>query len=141
MDEIDHALIRLLRKDARSPLSDMAAKIGVSRGTVRNRIERLISQKVIERFTIQLADIDVENEIIAFALIRVRANDGSRTLIALRKMAAVATIHTLSGAYDLVAELKVRSLKQLDDELDEIRKLPDVAETQSHIKLVNVTER
>lgn len=141
MDEIDHALIRLLRKDARSPLSDMAAKIGVSRGTVRNRIERLISQKVIERFTIQLADIDVENEIIAFALIRVRANDGSRTLIALRKMASVATIHTLSGAYDLVAELKVRSLKQLDDELDEIRKLPDVAETQSHIKLVNVTER
>ncbi len=141
MDEIDHALLRLLKSDARAPLSQMAAKIGVSRGTVRNRIERLVNQKVIERFTVKLADADIESDIIAFALIRLHANDGRRTLIALRKISSITAIHTLSGPYDLVAELSVSSLKQLDHVLDDIRNIPDVAETQSHIKLVNVTGR
>ncbi|NKB50639.1 MAG: AsnC family transcriptional regulator [Rhizobiaceae bacterium] len=141
MDEIDHALLRLLKSDARAPLSNMAARLGVSRGTVRNRIERLVDQKVIERFTVQLSETDLETDIVAFALIRLQANDGRRTLIALRKISGITAIHTLSGPYDLVAELSAPSLKQLDHVLDNIRNIADVAETQSHIKLVNVTGR
>ncbi len=140
MDELDHKLLHLLTQDARAHLSDLAAKLGVSRGTVRNRIGRLVDQKVIERFTIELAEQDVENEIVAFTLIRLRANDGRPALIALRKIPGVTSIHTLSGPYDLIVELKVHTLKILDAVLDDIRRVADVAETQSHIRLVNVTD-
>ncbi|MEM6988651.1 MAG: Lrp/AsnC ligand binding domain-containing protein [Pseudomonadota bacterium] len=48
-------------------------------------------------------------------------------------------IHTLSGAFDLVVDLRVASLAALDQVLDRIRVLPDVAETQSHIRLTSVS--
>ncbi|MBC7446123.1 MAG: AsnC family transcriptional regulator, partial [Polaromonas sp.] len=41
MDETDHQLLSLLRQDARLPIASLAAKLGVSRGTVTNRLRRL----------------------------------------------------------------------------------------------------
>ena len=38
MDHIDQQLIALLRKDARASVATLAHKLGVSRGTVTNRI-------------------------------------------------------------------------------------------------------
>ena len=141
MDETDRKLLQLLRANSRAPLSELAAKLGVSRGTVRNRIEQLMSQRIIERFTVQLAQDTSADEIAAFALIKLHANDGRRTLIALRKITSVTRIHTLSGPFDLVVELNVPNLRQLDRVLDSIREIPDVAETQSHIKLSEVDMR
>ena len=134
-------MLQLLRANSRAPLSELAAKLGVSRGTVRNRIEQLMSQRIIERFTVQLAQDTSADEIAAFALIKLHANDGRRTLIALRKITSVTRIHTLSGPFDLVVELNVPNLRQLDRVLDSIREIPDVAETQSHIKLSEVDMR
>ncbi|HWH83641.1 MAG TPA: AsnC family transcriptional regulator, partial [Burkholderiaceae bacterium] len=41
MDDTDRQLISLLRKDARTSLATLAAKLGVSRGTVSNRLRKL----------------------------------------------------------------------------------------------------
>ncbi len=41
MDTLDHQLIALLRADARLPVAALAHKLGVSRGTVTNRIRHL----------------------------------------------------------------------------------------------------
>ena len=48
MDDTDRHLIAELRSDARLPVSTMAARLGVSRATVRNRIDRMIAEGVIE---------------------------------------------------------------------------------------------
>ncbi len=39
-DALDRSLISLLRKDGRAPLSTLAGKLKVSRGTVQNRLDR-----------------------------------------------------------------------------------------------------
>ncbi|HSC00513.1 MAG TPA: AsnC family transcriptional regulator, partial [Burkholderiaceae bacterium] len=41
MDDLDLRLIALLRANARSTVATLAHKLGVSRGTVKNRINRL----------------------------------------------------------------------------------------------------
>lgn len=48
LDEIDVGLIALLQQDGRTPLTDLGAKLGVSHGTVRNRLDRLVKQQVIK---------------------------------------------------------------------------------------------
>ena len=40
MDDTDRRLIALLRQDARMNLATLAQKLGVSRGTVANRLDR-----------------------------------------------------------------------------------------------------
>ncbi|MGQ9674067.1 MAG: response regulator [Chloroflexota bacterium] len=47
IDQVDHKIISLLQQDGRMSNSEIARKIGVAEGTVRNRIERLLSEGVI----------------------------------------------------------------------------------------------
>ena len=41
MDDTDQRLIAELRRDGRAALSDLADRLGLSRATVRSRMERL----------------------------------------------------------------------------------------------------
>jgi hypothetical protein len=86
---------------------------------------------------VELGQTEEDHQISAFTLIRLKADDGRATQAALRRIDAITDIHTLSGNFDLVAELRVRSLKLLDKTLDQIRALPEVAETESHIRLAS----
>ncbi|PLS21335.1 Lrp/AsnC family transcriptional regulator [Neptunicoccus cionae] len=138
MDEIDQRLLTLLGKDARTSASDLAAKLKVSRGTVQNRIGRMQDQGIIKRFTVELGNGQQDQQISAFTLIRVAADDGKLAIAALKRIEGVMDISTLSGEFDLVVELRTGSLRELDSLLDKIRAIKDVAQTQSHIRLMTV---
>lgn len=135
MDDLDHRLLQLLTKDARTSATVLAQKLNVSRGTIQNRIDQLQHQNVIRRFTVELSAGETDTQVSAFTLIRLKAGDGKVTLQSLRRIPAILDIHTLSGSFDLVAEVRASSLTNLDGVLDRIRSLPEVAETQSHIRL------
>ena len=135
MDDLDRTLLALLTRDARASTTDLARALDVSRGTVQNRIERLLTNKVIHRFTVELGTSEEDHQISAFVLIRLDASDGKVAIAALRRIDSIIDISTLSGAFDLVAEIRTSSLKMLDGILDRIRAIADVAETQSHIRL------
>ena len=47
MDNIDQQLLSLLRKDARASVATLAQKLGVSRGTVTNRVTKLEDAGII----------------------------------------------------------------------------------------------
>ncbi|PJN95603.1 AsnC family transcriptional regulator, partial [Amaricoccus sp. HAR-UPW-R2A-40] len=54
LDETDHRLLALLRQDGRMSTTLLARHLGVSRGTVQNRIDRLREAGVLLGFTIRL---------------------------------------------------------------------------------------
>ena len=54
MDDIDRQLISLLRQDARLSVATLANKLGVSRGTVTNRLRKLEDEQVIVGYTLRL---------------------------------------------------------------------------------------
>lgn len=53
---LDRKLLHLLEEDARRSYTELAALLGVSRMTVKNRVDRLVDKGVIETFTIRLAE-------------------------------------------------------------------------------------
>lgn len=140
MDDLDYKLLGLLTNDARASVSDLANELGVSRGTVQNRIDRMKRDKVIHRFTVQMGSDEEDHQISAFTLIKLNADDGKVAIASLKRIDGVLDISTLSGAFDLVVELRTSSLKRLDGILDRIRSIKDVSETQSHIRLATVSK-
>jgi len=52
MDELDSEILSILRRDARTPYTEIADQVGTSEGTVRNRVDQLVDDGVIERFTV-----------------------------------------------------------------------------------------
>jgi hypothetical protein len=53
MDSLDHQLLGLLRENARTPVATLATQLRVSRGTVQNRIDRLVADGVLLGFTVR----------------------------------------------------------------------------------------
>ena len=56
MDEIDLKLLRLLQKNARTPIKALAGEVRLSSPAVSARIERLEKQGVIRAYTLDLRD-------------------------------------------------------------------------------------
>ena len=54
LDEIDRNILRILQKDARTSYREVQNKLGISIGTIHNRIAKLKKNSVIEGYTLRL---------------------------------------------------------------------------------------
>ncbi len=54
LDEIDRNILRILQKDARTSYREIQDKLGISIGTIHNRISKLKKNSVIEGYTLRL---------------------------------------------------------------------------------------
>ena len=135
MDEIDHQLLSLLRQDARLSVAAMAAKLGVSRGTVTNRIRRLEDNNVIVGYTVRLRPDVQRNEIKAWMSIAVEGNQTRVVIASLLGEPGVATLHDTNGRWDLLAELRAENLQALAKVLERIRLLKGISNTETSIHL------
>ena len=135
MDALDHKLIKLLRADARQPASTLAKALGVARGTVQNRIDRLKQQGVILGFTVRLKS-DVEAQPVrAIVMIEVRSNTSDEVADELRRLPEIPAIYTTNGRWDLVAEVATESLSQFDEVLRQIRRHPGISNSETSLLL------
>lgn len=135
MDETDHQLIALLRHDARLSVAALAARLGVSRGTVTNRMRRLEDDSVIVGYTVRLRPDVPRSEITAWMSIAVDGNQTRSVIASLLGEPGVATLHDTNGRWDLLAELRAENLQALAKVLERIRLLKGISNTETSIHL------
>ena len=135
MDETDHQLISLLRQDARLSVATLAARLGVSRGTVANRIRKLEDDSVIVGYTVRLRPDAQRNDIKAWMSIAVEGNQTRTVIASLLGEPGVATLHDTNGRWDLLAELRAENLQDLAKVLERIRLLKGISNTETSIHL------
>lgn len=133
MDDTDRHLVSLLRDNARLPVATLAKKLGVSRGTVQNRIARLIATGGIEGFTVR-AKPDA-GTIRAIMLIEIEGERSDRIVEELKKFPEVRAVHTTNGRWDMVIELATDSLQTFDRVLHRIRLITGVSASETSLLL------
>ena len=135
MDATDQQLISLLRKDARTPVATLATKLGVSRGTVTNRVTKLEDAGVIVGYTVRLRPDAHPSEISAWMSIAVEGNETRSVIASLLGEPGVATLHDTNGRWDLLAELRAGNLSELSQVLERIRLIRGISNTETSIHL------
>jgi DNA-binding Lrp family transcriptional regulator len=135
MDDVDRQLIALLRADARTPVATLAKRLGVSRGTVQNRIERLMRHGEVLGFTLRLPPQAEAQRVRAVMAIAVEGERSSAVVAALRGFPEIEAVHTTNGRWDLLAELSADSLAAFSRALDGIRQIKGIATTETSILL------
>jgi DNA-binding Lrp family transcriptional regulator len=135
MDDTDRALISLLRKDARLNVATLAEKLGVSRGTVTNRLRKLEDEHVIVGYTLRLRPDAEPNQIRAWMGVRVEGNQTRAVMAALLGEPGVAALHDTNGRWDLLAELRAESNAELSAVLERVRLIKGIANTETSILL------
>ena len=135
LDEVDQRLIELLRGDSRLPAATLARILNVSRGTVQNRIERLVRDRVIQGFTLRLSAEAEANIVRAMTAVEIRAGDARAVVATLKRIPAAVAIHSTNGRWDLVIEISTTDLASLDRIISHIREIPGVTHSETSILL------
>ena len=135
-DPLDDRLITLLRHDGRRSISDLAIELGVSRATVRARIDRLERSGVIIGYTVILRADTVAAPVRGLMLIEVEGHAADRVVRALSAFPEVVEIHTTNGRWDLIVELASPTLADLDGILRRVRLIPGITASETNL-LVN----
>ncbi len=135
MDDTDQRLIAELRRDGRAALSDLAGRLGVSRATVRARMERLAAQGEIAGFTVLTRSDASAAPVRALMLIGIEGRGAERIMARLAGMAAVQAVHSTNGKWDLIAEMGAATLEELDRVIFAIRNLDGVMTSETNLLL------
>lgn len=135
MDDLDYKMISLLRSDARRPVASVAAELGVSRATIRSRIDRLIENGVIRGFTIAVHDQATRNLVRAMMMIEVEGKAAGKVVKRLHGYPEIRRLHSTNGHWDFVAELVTSSLGEFEELLNRIRLVDGIKSTETSILL------
>ena len=135
MDATDQQLLSLLRKDARTNVATLAKKLGVSRGTVTNRITKLEDTGVIVGYTVRLRPDAQPHQISAWMSVAVEGNETRAVIASLLGEQGVAALHDTNGRWDLLAELRAANLSELSQVLERIRLVRGISSTETSIHL------
>jgi len=141
LDATDQALLGLLRDNARAPTAELARTLGLSRTTVQSRLDRLQRLRVITGFTITVPDEFEAGVVRAHVMITLAPKRSGVIEQALRKIAEVRVLHSVSGTFDLIAIVAAASIGELDALIDRIGALDGVERTTSAIVLSTRIQR
>ncbi len=129
MDSIDQKILDILKDDGRASYTDVAKQVGVSEGTVRNRVESMMDEGKIEKFTVETSLHGSK------AIVMVRVSTGMDIDSVFDKMSSDMSVDEVTGDYDLIIEFKRKTTEELNDQLDQIRSIEGVEETKTYTVL------
>lgn len=129
IDEIDRAIIAILRIGGRTPFLEIARKIGCSEGTVRKRVKKLSACGIIKKFSVEL------NRNMAFETVVCIKTEPKTTRKVIEKIKRINPeiypIFEVTGKFDIICNCRAVNARELNKLLDEIRGILGVLETES----------
>ena len=135
MDYLDEKLIAVLRRDGRASISEISDQLGVSRATVRTRIERLKASGEIAGFIVLTRSDVSDAPVRALMMIGIEGRGGDRITARLTGIASVMAVHSTNGKWDLIVEISSDSLLLLDEVIRDIRNMDGVVTSETNLLL------
>lgn len=135
LNSLDQRLLQVLRRDARISTAALARQLDVSRSTVQSRIQRLESLGVIRGYSVVLGEAHNRQWVRAHVLIAVEQRLTPRLNKQLESIPQIATLHAISGEFDLIVEVEAEGTQALNHLLDRISGLDGVLRTQTSVIL------
>ena len=138
MNDLDARILRLFTAEPRVGVLEASRRLGVARGTVQARLDRLTSSGVIETFAPTLNPEAMGYQVTAFATIEIRQGARDRVAAHLGRIPEVLEVHTITGQGDLLARIVARDNHDLQRVIDDLVGDQDIVRTSTLIALSTV---
>ncbi|WP_158055751.1 Lrp/AsnC family transcriptional regulator [Halorussus halophilus] len=132
MDELDRQILSILRRDARKPYTEIAESVGTSEGTVRNRVERMTEDDIIERFTVATQTGNVKAMIELDVAVDVNTSNLGGTVA---EWDEVDFVWQVSGEEDIVLVVDAADTQSVNQLITRARELEEVVNTKTRLIL------
>lgn len=130
MDGVDQKIIEALRKDARTPFTEIGKKLGISDATVHYRVKKMWRAGIIRKYTVIMNKKTLDREIASYVLMSVKQGKVEETSKMLAEMEVVTMVQEVHGAKGILVKIGTGNLESLRDAVKEIREISDVVASE-----------
>ena len=136
IDTLDAGLIALLTAEPRVGMLEASRRLGVARGTVQARLDRLQARGVITGYGPEISPAALDHGVMAFVTLEIRQAGGHDAVAThLAGIAEVLEAHTITGPGDMLCRVVARTNADLQRVIDAIVDVPGVVRTSTVIAL------
>lgn len=136
IDDLDASLIELLSAEPRIGVLEASRRLGVARGTVQARLDRLQGRGVITSYGPDINPAALGHVVTAFVTLELRQPGGRDQIAAqLSRIDEILEAHTITGAGDMLCRVVARTNADLQRVIDAIVAVPGVVRTSTVIAL------
>ncbi len=140
VDETSQKVLEEYLRDSRQSFREVARKIGISSGTVANRIKDLEDEGIIKKYTTQLDYEKLGYELTAISEIIVSEGMMIEVGNQIAKINEAISVYNVTGDSDILIIAKFRTRQDLSDFTKKILKMPHVVRTKTHVVLNTLKE-
>jgi DNA-binding Lrp family transcriptional regulator len=131
-DDIDVALIDVLRSDGRATLAQIGERIGLSAPAVKRRLDRLEANAVIKGYAAIVDDSKLGSPLEAFTELRFAGDTRVAQIAGVAQgLPEVQAVFTTAGDPDAIVWLRVRDTLHLTQVIDQLRRSGRVTGTKT----------
>ncbi len=144
LDRFDRAILEVLSADGRISVTDLAARIGLSKTPTQARLRRLERDGVITGYRAMLDPIRIGRDHVAF--VEVKLSDTRESALAafnaaVRAVPQIEQCHMLAASFDYLLKVRCTDMTDYRQVLAEkISTLPHVSHTSTHVAMQAVKE-
>jgi DNA-binding Lrp family transcriptional regulator len=135
IDQLDARIITCLREEPRIGVLELSRRLGVARGTVTARLEKLQGRGVVTGFGPDLDPAELGYPVLAFVFLEIVQGRLDDAVIDLRDVPEVLEAHSVTGARDLLCRVVARDNGHLQDVINRMVRHPAVRRSTSYISM------
>lgn len=144
LDAFDRKILECLAQDGRISITDLAAKVGLSKTPCQQRFRRLVADGYIDGFRAVINPARIGLDHIAFAEVKLTNTheDALKAFnAAVKKIIEVEECHMIAGRFDYLLKIRTPDIRRYRHVLGErISELPYVASTSTNVAMETVIE-
>jgi len=142
VDKIDQNILSELSKDSSISIPKLAKKINVNSSVVYSRIKRLLKNKLIERFTIEINNKKIGYGVKSLTGINMDSKQRDNIIQELFKIPSVREVSEVTGRFDILVTMYAENLNDMYGIVsDNIGKIDGIIGSESFIEMKTRTKQ
>jgi Lrp/AsnC family transcriptional regulator for asnA, asnC and gidA len=142
VDKIDQKILSELSKDSAISIPKLSEKINVNSSVVYSRIRRLLKNKLIERFTIEINNKELGYGVKSLTGINMDSKQRDVVIQELFKIPGVREVSEVTGRFDILVTMYAKNLSEMYSIIsDNIGKIQGIIGSESFIEMKTRTKQ
>lgn len=141
LDPIDHRILEILQKNARTRLNEMAQQLGLTIPTISERIQKLEDRGFIKGYTAILDAKRLGKDITAFITVSIDSSKHYQMFMErARETEEILECHSVTGEGSHLLKVRAENTNSLEKLLSRIQSWPGVLSTKTSVVLSTIKE-
>lgn len=139
MDQFDEKILTLLKSNARSPISELARQVNLSRSAVTARIQKLEKDGMILGYHANIKKVDNQPKIKAYLALKFDTSSSTKHCESYAaqfyQIDGIKWSHAISGETDMMLYVETETMESLNNIRNQLHAIPELRHLTTHTVL------